>query len=328
MTHEQGGLSRARRAVRHRTLTPLAIFSASVTYILRHPANRAHRFQALSHAASAWWSYRRTGTPLLVPIGRHSRIRVRPRLLSFGESVPTYGNPPDYWETTLLTSVLRPGDVFVDVGANSGIYTLLAVECGAEVIALEPGTAARGLLLDNLRLNDCTDRVRVHASAAGRQAGSTQFTLGTHVLNHIVDPSAAAPAPNDALFPLARPTGYETVEVVTIDELVGDRTIMAMKIDVEGFEQDVIEGAQRALREHRIGYLQIESNDLSTTHFGRSAAPVWSILRSSGYTLHQLDGNGAFIPQPETPCTGEVIAVAPDGSFWSRLETSRWPGPR
>jgi FkbM family methyltransferase len=169
-------------------------------------------------------------------------------------------------------------------------------------------------------LNDCLDAVAVHACAAGREHGAVEFTSGTHVLNHVVSGSASAGQQDAELFPLARPLGSETVEVVTIDELVGDRMIAAMKIDVEGFEEDVVEGAQRALRDHRIGYLQIECNDLSLTHYGRSSAPVWDLLRSCGYTLHRLDADGALLLQPETPHPGEVIAVSPDESFRSRLE--------
>jgi FkbM family methyltransferase len=313
--------------VKLRTVTPLAILAATGAYIVRHPANRPGRLRALHRSARNWWSYRRTGEPLLVPVGTRSQLLVRPRLLSFGESVPMYGNPPDYWETTLLTSVLRSGDLFVDVGANAGIYTVLAAECGADVIALEPGSAARQLLLENLHMNGCRDVVQVHGAAAGRERGSALLTAGTHVLNHVLDQSTpelrSAERP---LFSVARPTGSELVEVVTLDELIGDRFVAAIKIDVEGFEQEVLDGTQRALREHRVGYLQIENNDLSVQHYGRSAAPMWETVRSFGYALHSLGKRGELVPQPQIPRRGEVIAVAPTEFFWSRLRSGAWPG--
>jgi FkbM family methyltransferase len=312
--------------VRHCTMTPAAILAATGAYIVRHPANRAHPVRALLGALRAWWSYRRTGTPLRVPLGERSQLVVRPRLLSFGESVALYGNPPDYWESTLLVSILRPGDLFVDIGANAGIYTLLAVETGADVIALEPGTAARSLLLENLDLNGCRDAVHVHAAAAGRERGTAQVTDGTHVLNHVIDPSVATP-PVRPVFALARATGSELVDVVTVDEIVGDREVAAIKIDVEGFEQSVLEGLPRALREHRVGYLQVENNGLSMAHYGRSTAPIWAMLRSYGYSLHRLTRHGALVAQQGDPAAGEVIAVAPTDFFWTRLRSSRWPGP-
>lgn len=306
---------------RNCTVAPIAIVAVTGAYIVRHPANRSHPVRALVRAVRGLWTYRRTREALLVPVGERSQLVIRPRLLSFGESVALYGNPPDYWESTLLMSILRPGDLFVDVGANAGIYTVLAVESGAEVIALEPGTAARELLLENLDLNGYRDSVHVHAAAAGSGPGAARLTAGTHVLNHIIDPSGPT-TPAQPAFALARATGSEIIDVVTVDDVVGDRDVAAAKIDVEGFEQPVLEGMRRALREHRVGYLQIENNGLSMVHYGRSATPIWAMLRSYGYSLHGFARNGALVAQPADPRPGEVIAVAPTGFFSTRLGIS------
>jgi FkbM family methyltransferase len=309
-------------AVKHWVLTPAAIVASSFLVIVRHPSNRGHRVRALQRAVAGWLSYRRTGSPVIAPLGDRSQILVRPRLLSYGESVALYGNPPDYPETTLLRRILQAGDLFVDVGANAGIYTVLAVERGAEVIAVEPGSVARERLHETLELNHCADSVTVLPFAAGRYSGRARFTTGTHVLNRVIHDTSPIPPAGHTLG-IARPTGIEEVKVVTLDEIIGDRTAVAVKLDVEGFELDVLEGARTALREHRIGYLQVEHNELSETHYGRSSTPMWQLLRECGYSLYRLDPNGSLVAQPGTPHRGEVVAIAPTSLVWSRLDPSQ-----
>ena len=53
-----------------------------------------------------------------------------------GASKVVYANPPDHPEMIVWRRVLRPGDLFLDVGANVGSYTIWAGELGADVIAL------------------------------------------------------------------------------------------------------------------------------------------------------------------------------------------------
>ncbi len=72
-----------------------------------------------------------------------------------------------------------------------------------------------------------------------------------------------------------------------------------MKIDVEGAERLVLEGAVRALGEHRIDILQIECNEMSIECLGEIREPIATLLREHGYALCRPTGSGEWIPLTE-----------------------------
>jgi FkbM family methyltransferase len=156
------------------------------------------------------------------------------------------------WEPNLTSWIeerLAPGDVFVDVGANVGYFTLLAsslVGDGGRVIALEPLPATNELLRGNLALNRAAN-VRVESVAAWDARGETiafgarSGVTGTATL----DPAWAE-----------RWTLESTITVPTapLSELVDDDEIgriALIKIDVEGAELRVIAGIEPLLPQLR-----------------------------------------------------------------------------
>jgi FkbM family methyltransferase len=298
----RGRSLRCLRRVKHRTITPVAIIGATVAYIIRHPSNRGRRIHVLAQSVTAWIWWRLTRKPVLARLGNSSVALVQAQPLSVGDSEVLYGNPPDYRETSLLRRVLRPGDLFVDIGANAGVYSLLAAELGADVLALEPGSAARQLLERNIRVNGYDGRITVHPVAAGNDRRSSFLTTGTSVLNRVVDSATEAMDPKrvSETPPIARPTGVEAIEIVPLDDILSDRHAAVVKIDVEGFEREVLEGAVRMLSEHRAGYLQLENNDTASRPYERSSLAVWKLLRHYGYELYSIDLSGA-LASPRSP---------------------------
>jgi len=101
--------------------------------------------------------------------------------------------------------LLKPGDIFIDVGANVGTYSIWATELGAQVIALEPAEDSYGLLTENVRLNGY--KVQTIRAAAGAACGTTHFTRGLDDRNRIY------------------PDGSVQVEMVTIDSLINDQKV-------------------------------------------------------------------------------------------------------
>jgi FkbM family methyltransferase len=179
---------------------------------------------------------------------------------------------------------LRPGDLFLDVGANIGIYTLFALDLGAEVIACEPDVQNAHRLEENLALNDYTAEV-VHKAVSNR-CGTVRFTQGLDSYNHVVlDGTTLSNAP-----------ALVQVETTTVDDLLGDRVAAGLKIDVEGAERLVLEGAVRALHDQRIKLIQLEWSDRvvqRTLGEGRGAA--FELLDQAGYVLHTADRRTATL---------------------------------
>jgi FkbM family methyltransferase len=204
-----------------------------------------------------------------------------------------YGNPPDHPEMLIWRRSLRPGDLFVDVGANVGSYAIWAGELGAEVIALEPAADTFALLVENLALNGY--QAEAIQAAAGAVPGTAQFTTGLDALNRL-DPQRSAG------------TGIVKVEMVTVDSLIGDRFVAGMKVDVEGFEIDVLRGCERALSERRIGLIQLEWNSASRSAVATDRRPVADLLAGHGYSLYRPDRGGALGPVADLGFGPDVFA--------------------
>src|SRR5262249_17858089 len=129
---------------------------------------------------------------------------------------------------------LRSGDVVVDVGANVGLYTLTgAVGVGpkGKVYAIEPNPRIAGYLAGNVELNGC-NQVTIFNLAVGESDGTLALTdTGQDDQNRIVDGARGAP-----------------VRVVRLDSLpIRDAEIALLKVDVEGYEKFVLDGASGLL---------------------------------------------------------------------------------
>jgi len=93
----------------------------------------------------------------------------------------------EYADMGFAAHLLREGDLFCDIGANIGAYSILAAgAAGAQVIAVEPVPSTARALEDNIRLNRLEDKIRVEQVVIGAAEGAVPFTLGndTRVRTH------------------------------------------------------------------------------------------------------------------------------------------------
>jgi hypothetical protein len=81
-----------------------------------------------------------------------------------------------------------------------------------------------------------------------------------------------------------------------------------MKVDVEGFEIDVLRGAANALDEHRIGLIQLEWNHTSQAANGTDRRPVADLLRRHGYRLFLPQHDGSLEPLADLGFGPDVFA--------------------
>jgi FkbM family methyltransferase len=173
----------------------------------------------------------------------------------------------------------------VDVGANIGSYTVLAGGVAqASVVALEPSPATFGDLLDNIGLNRLQHLVRPFNMALGEQRGHLRFTVGLDTVNHVLSPDET--------------TDAVTVDVCTLDDLLAeflsglaDPAISGptvVKIDVEGFETQVIRGAARTLRNDSLLAVLMEFNG-SGTRYGYDEKVLHQFMLDQGFTVAAYD---------------------------------------
>lgn len=147
----------------------------------------------------------------------------------------------DWEETTIpvFYELARSARSFLDIGAYSGIYTLLGCAANAQlqVIAFEPNPRSRLLLERNIDANLLGDRVTVEHAAAGEHDGRAILRV---------------PANETAASILCDEGSPINVSVVSIDDVVpAELPVDLAKIDVEGAEPDVLKGMRRVLtRDH------------------------------------------------------------------------------
>ena len=182
----------------------------------------------------------------------------------------------DFEDMGFLLHLLRADDLFVDVGANCGSYTILASGvCGARSIAIEPVPRTFERLQAHVVRNDLSERVETVPAGVGKEAGRLRFSTDRGAMNRVL-PEGTAPG-----------QGQE-VQVRTLDEIVGAGHPALMKLDVEGFEVEALAGATALLAGEALLALIVELNG-SGRAYGHEDAEVDERLRAAGFAPHRYD---------------------------------------
>jgi FkbM family methyltransferase len=183
-----------------------------------------------------------------------------------GRSLDLYGEWCDF-ELQLLGQFIRPGDTVIDAGANIGTHTVAfanMVGPGGVVHAFEPQRRSFLMLAGNVALN-ALDNVFCHQKALGDSVGEVllpQMPSAEHFFNY------------SAMSIVRHAPGGETVPLVTLDSL-NLSTCRVIKIDTEGMEEQVIDGACELIARCR-PILYVENN-------GPNSERMNAILDELGY---------------------------------------------
>ena len=218
---------------------------------------------------------------------RTKRVEAGPAMglrIGFAEASADYARGTNELPVQIaLVDALGPGDVFVDVGANVGFFSLLAARLvgpAGAVYAIEPVPANVRRVEANARRNRF-DNVTTIAAAATERTGTTTLVLAVHPGGAAV---ASAGSPPD-------PAGTLDVRTVSIDDLVATGQIRppdVIKIDVEGAELDVLVGCATTLRAHRpVVVCEVDGRDDRSV--GAKRAEVAGVLEAEGYVIDVLD---------------------------------------
>jgi FkbM family methyltransferase len=242
--------------------------------------------------------------PVTVALPGGLRLRCHPH--STAASSVLYTRLPEWEHMRFVRDALRAGDVVVDVGANVGVYSLLAAgRADVEVWAYEPSSLAFDRLVENVELNRLGGRIHVRHAAVGAEAGVGRLTLGLDTTNRLV--------PDDG----APPGAVETVDVVRLDDdLPSLDGVTLLKIDVEGGELAVLDGAGKLLGASRPAVI-VETS---------APAMVGARLESVGYqpcTYDPASRSLRVAPDWDGAVQGRnLLAVADVDGVRSRLEST------
>ncbi|MCJ7634361.1 FkbM family methyltransferase [Candidatus Bathyarchaeota archaeon] len=228
-------------------------------------------------------------------------------------SLALHEGPFEPIETEFTFKNLKDGDVFLDVGANVGYYSLAAASRypGCRIIAVEPCSWTFKILKRNIELNSFIN-ISPHRTALSDYEGEARLKLNY--------------SGKEGFNTLGRSThryslvvGEETVPVVTLDSFIsrlGLGKLDFMKVDVEGAELQVFGGAREILSEPDAPIILYESQLQSTKGFGYHPVEILKLLDSYGYMTYLLDvsfGRGNNYLRP-IPCNDEKAVEPQDTS--------------
>lgn len=244
-----------------------------LAFITTHPLNRSARLQAVTRFARWQIANRLLPGPAALPFVAGTRLLTERGMT--GATGNWYCGLHEVDEMGFVLHMLRPNDLFMDVGANVGSYTVLAAGAvGASVIAVEPLPSTFAKLRANIAYNSLTERVDPQCCGLSSSAGELVFTSGLDTMNRIA-------LPGETLSTLAVP-------VLTMDELCAGRAPHLLKIDVEGHEAAVLEGGRKTLAAPGVEAVLMETNE-SGAKFGVSDESLIATMNGHGFTACAYD---------------------------------------
>ena len=242
----------------------------------------AGRLRREKHPARALAAHLLVRTPFcsLFTIHRGAyRIRFHPTALSLACWVDAGSRHGD---EDFLARHLHPGDTMVDVGANIGTLTLAAAALVGEagrVLAMEPHPRTFGYLQRNIAMNSFRN-ITARNVALGAQTATVAFSSSRlDDQNRVLD------------------VGGIRVPVHTLDELCADLDPIALlKIDTEGYELPVLQGAASVL--DRVGVVYFEAWERHYQRYGYATSDILALLSNHGFETFRLTPDRRLDPIP------------------------------
>lgn len=217
----------------------------------------------------------------------------------------------EFEEMAFVLHFLRPGDLFGDIGANVGVYSILATKnAGARVIAVEPGLEAFQRLQQNVEMNNVEDLAVLLNLGASSKEGKLPFTQNLDVVNHV-------PVDHEL-----NQSQFTEISVKPLDKIFEDEYPILLKIDVEGYEYDVLKGASELLASDRLLAIIIELNN-SGMRYGRKDKDVHEMLKNMGFLPYRYEPFSRKLKRLESPGNFNTLYLRQFDFIKSRLDSSR-----
>ena len=197
--------------------------------------------------------------------------------------------------TAFLRCYLREADTFVDVGANIGIHSLIAaaiVGPSGRVLSIEPHPQTYERLRTNVALNGY-NQISMFNVAAGSGPGKASMTS----------------LKNDDQNTLLGGTRGVAIRVTDLNSILPEGQIDLLKIDVDGYETNVLRGARRVLSETEC--IVFEAIDGFPQRYGGTLDDLWRELHEQDFAVYRwtLSGSLDRVKKPEPGMREDLIAT-------------------
>lgn len=195
------------------------------------------------------------------------------------------GSFPEPGTLSIVQKLLKPGGRFIDVGANVGMFSLVAsraVGSTGRVWAIEPTPSTLSALKTTLRLNGVSEFVTVLECAAGNEKGTVQINVGQT-------------SGHNSLLPLQDSQNSIDVPMVVLDDVIGNEKVDLIKIDVEGWETEVLKGLRRTIEANLGVTIILEYAPSHLQRAGRDIADWLSDLQAFDLDIFEIDESTATV---------------------------------
>jgi FkbM family methyltransferase len=247
-------------------------FFRLLAFIISRPLNDGARLAALSRFLRWQLASRIIRRPIALPFVEGTSLLTLSGMT--GATQNWYNGLQEPSEMGFSLHALRPGDLFLDVGANIGSYTILAGGAvKARVISVEPVPSTFKHLQTNIRLN-ALDQIESHCCGLSSTSGELLFTSLLDTMNRVALPGESLPT--------------IMVPVTTLDALLQGRLPKIIKIDVEGHELSVLNGGTKTLSSPEVEAVIMETNGCGA-QFGVTDDALFKKMREFGFQPGDYD---------------------------------------
>lgn len=178
-------------------------------------------------------------------------------------------------DMAFLLHFLREEDLFCDIGANVGSYTILAsAVIGAYTYSFEPIPATFDRLKRNIEINRIAHLVSLYQCGVGSRDESLQFTFGTDSTNHVATKAEIAQG------------NVIELHVLRLDDVLVGKSPSLIKIDIEGWESEALAGMPNLLANPTLKAIIIETNELEHRYSNRNKKSVNDFMEQFGFRAH------------------------------------------
>ncbi len=271
-----------------------------------HPFNATDKIGAIGRFIKWQISARLNPQPIVHPFTEHSKLWVKKGMT--GATGNLYSGLHEFYDMGFLLHFLRENDLFIDVGANIGSYTVLAsAEIKAFSLSFEPVPSTFSYFKNNILINDIQHLVTPLNIGLGSKKDVLKFTKSHDTENHIATESD---------------TDTIDVEIDILDNIIAERQPNLLKIDVEGFETEVLNGAETTLNKPSLKAIIIELNG-EGSRYGFDEKAIHAKLLDKGFATYRYDPLSRKLVEAENAENDNVIYVRDVDFVRNRLATAR-----
>lgn len=245
-------------------------------FIWSHPLASKNRIKAFRNFLCWQILQKLHKIPMIYPLVEESVLLIEKGMA--GATGNIYTGLNEFTDMAFVLHTLIKDDLFADIGANIGVYTVLAAKnVGAKVFAVEPIPSTFNHLYNNIILNKITSQVTLFPVGIGEKDNLLNFTNSKDCTNHVVLDCADF-----------RKDDIIKIQVKKLDDIFSDHIPVIMKMDIEGYEWPALNGAKKILASPAFKALIIELNGCSIS-FGFTDSDIHNLLLSFNFKPYAYD---------------------------------------